>query len=167
MDHLDIAVQLTGLGWCYMNQNEDGDADRAGECFEKAFEIVFCRLGFKEHPYCAQICLMQSRLAMSHERYKDACTYCSRGIEIAEKAIASPERSKLLRYLWEQRFSALFSLMECEKIIWDLKKVKWYLPGVKLRQRIPAWCKIQFMMLGTEFLRRLLFLLNFKNNHRK
>ena len=104
---------------------------------------------------------------MSHERYKDACTYCSRGIEIAEKAIASPERSKLLRYLWEQRFSALFSLMECEKIIWDLKKVKWYLPGVKLRQRIPAWCKIQFMMLGTEFLRRLLFLLNFKNNHRK
>lgn len=167
MDHLDIAVQLTGLGWCYMNRNEDGDADRAGECFEEAFEMVFCRLGFKEHPYCAQICFMQSRLAMDHGRYQDACTFCSRGIEIAEKSIASPERSKLLRFLWGQRFSALFSLMECEKIIWDLKKVKLYLPGVKLRQRIPAWCKIQFMMLGTEFLRWLLFLLNFKNNHRK
>lgn len=163
MEHLDIAIQLTGLGWCYMNQNKDGDADRAGKCFEEAFEMVFCRLGFKEHPYCAQICLMQSRLAMNHEKYEEVCTYCSRGIEIAEKSIASPERSKLLYSLWVLRFSALSSLMECEKIVWDLKKVKSYLPGIKLRQRIPAWCKIQFMMLGAEFLRLLLLLLAFKS----
>lgn len=71
MEHLDIAIQLTELGWDYMNQNKDGDADWAEKCFEEVSEMVFCRLGFKEHPYCAQICLMQSRLAMSHEKYEE------------------------------------------------------------------------------------------------
>lgn len=120
-DHPDIAMQLTGLGWSYMNRGGEGDTDRAARCFQDGLEMLVDRLGLSEHPFGMQICMLQAMLFKKSRRFEDICQCCDRGLEISERAPVSKEKEILVPLFFRYKIWALYHLGQYENVLQILK----------------------------------------------